>query len=319
MNTSAQRDLPPRPYIASEDGSMQIAFSPDLAAALGGIGQSIFLRQLAFWIRNDQIDFYNPHIIFANGLWWIRQSSEDMARRLKGCIKPRTLRGYIDELIQQNVIVATTEFNAPLDRTHWLALVPQTVTQLPGIEYVIPIGKISQSIGEICQSEPTPPNGADKPHSDPAPIGEICQSVIYIQESEEAPPNQIQEGEASAASAAPPTQTTIMQTIDFWAVKEAIATACQLDPVLRDGMIGKYAKHIASAGYGPEAILTAVEYWYQVDWRGKKGDIPRIDELIDTLPKAREWKQSLTDSTSAQYDPWEGKKGDYSDYYEVQA
>lgn len=323
MNTSAQRDLPPRPYFASEDGSIQIPFNPRLAKAVGGIGPSLLLRQIAYWIRNDRIDFYDPHIIFADGLWYIRLTSGEIASRLEDCMDDRTIRRYLKKLEDNELIFITTKFNTfPRLKDPWIALLPITVRHLPGVEYIMPnppIGQNDQPIGQNDQSATPPTNGSTTPESTAATIGQNDQSVIYIQESEEASPNQIKEGEANDASAAPPVQSSIIQAIDFWAVKAEIARVCQLDPFLRDGMIGKYAKQLCSAGYGIDAILTAEDYWYQVDWRGKKGDIPRIDELIDTLPRAKEWKQSLTDSTSSHYDPWEGKKGDYSDYYEVQA
>ena len=72
----------------------------------------------------------------------------------------------------------------------------------------------------------------------------------------------------------------------------AIAQVCQLDSKLKRGQIAKNAKNLLAAGYTPEQVLIFPVWWTANDWRGKRGDVPTIGQLLEKI------KQSLVEDHS---------------------
>jgi hypothetical protein len=70
-----------------------------------------------------------------------------------------------------------------------------------------------------------------------------------------------------------------------------IAEACQIDLKLctdrQKGQIAQTVKKLTKVGKTPEEIPKVLNYWYTNDWRGKKGDVPRPDQLIEV------WQQAI--------------------------
>ena len=64
-----------------------------------------------------------------------------------------------------------------------------------------------------------------------------------------------------------------------------VAEACRVDLSLctdrQKGQIAQAVKKLTKAGKTPEEIPKVLDYWYTIDWRGKKGDAPRPDQLIE--------------------------------------
>jgi hypothetical protein len=66
---------------------------------------------------------------------------------------------------------------------------------------------------------------------------------------------------------------------------EAIETACQMNLKLswQKKQINTYARELIGAGFTPDDVDNHAHWWRANDWRGKKGDVPRLRELADTL------------------------------------
>ena len=63
----------------------------------------------------------------------------------------------------------------------------------------------------------------------------------------------------------------------------SIAHLCQVDPKLKAGQIGKAAKSLCAAGYKPCDLLMFAVWWKYNDFRGKKGDVPTIQQVLDKI------------------------------------
>lgn len=56
-------------------------------------------------------------------------------------------------------------------------------------------------------------------------------------------------------------------------------------------------------------------WWYKNDWRGKKGDVPRLDEVVATIQIAREATvQALRDQVEGRYRYIRGEYAAYIQY-----
>ena len=79
------------------------------------------------------------------------------------------------------------------------------------------------------------------------------------------------------------------------ALFEAVMDATAMDPKIRSnaGRIAKTAKSLRKAGYTSAQIRAwYVEercWWYQMDWRGKKQEIPTLAQIVETVGKAKRW------------------------------
>ena len=71
-----------------------------------------------------------------------------------------------------------------------------------------------------------------------------------------------------------------------------VAEACRIDLKLctdrQKGQIAQTVKKLTKVGKTPEEIPKVLDYWYANDWRGKKGDAPRPDQLIEV------WQPAMT-------------------------
>lgn len=71
-----------------------------------------------------------------------------------------------------------------------------------------------------------------------------------------------------------------------------IAEACRIDLKLctdkQKGQLAQTVKKLQKAGKTPEEIPKFLNWWYGHDWRGKKGDAPRPDQI------AENWQQAMT-------------------------
>lgn len=74
------------------------------------------------------------------------------------------------------------------------------------------------------------------------------------------------------------------------AMFEAICEVCVLDPAtVAKGRIGKRASTLVKAGYTPEQVRAyygKAGWWYQHDWRGRKGDPPKPEQIGETIKQA---------------------------------
>jgi hypothetical protein len=88
----------------------------------------------------------------------------------------------------------------------------------------------------------------------------------------------------------------------------AIATACRMDLKLswHQKQIQPIAQELLHAGYTWIHVARHGFWWRNNDWRGKKGDLPRLRELADTLHQSspyvgESWYSIPDDEELAQY------------------
>lgn len=70
------------------------------------------------------------------------------------------------------------------------------------------------------------------------------------------------------------------------------------DPKGNGNGVGDLAADLVAEGYTPEQIrshygqrkVAELWHWYESDWRGKKGDRPRLKEVRETIAGAVAWR-----------------------------
>ena len=68
-----------------------------------------------------------------------------------------------------------------------------------------------------------------------------------------------------------------------------IGEVCKMDIKLNDGRVGKCAKGLIAAGYTIEQLQRhygSNSWWYKNDWRGKKNDPPKPEQINETIKQA---------------------------------
>jgi DNA-binding MarR family transcriptional regulator len=138
--------------------------------------------------------------------------------------------------------------------------------------------------GNKIESNKTKPNHTDSNQRGPARrAGSAKQPATYAQNSS-----------APESSAAPQVKADSSEHKETWnRFCHALADLCQLDFEANQGKIRRFASHLWQHGQGyTSADLKVFEaWWYAKDWRGKKGDIPRLDEVAQTIRVAVEAEQ----------------------------
>ena len=56
------------------------------------------------------------------------------------------------------------------------------------------------------------------------------------------------------------------------------------------GRLGKAASELIKGGYALGHVLGFKHYWYQEDWRGKKGDAPKLSHILEGIGQVRNGK-----------------------------
>jgi hypothetical protein len=71
----------------------------------------------------------------------------------------------------------------------------------------------------------------------------------------------------------------------------ALAEVCVVDKKLQKSRIGKVAKELREADYSAPDVLRWYSrggWWYRHDWRGKQGQVPKLDQIIETIAQAKQ-------------------------------
>jgi hypothetical protein len=83
---------------------------------------------------------------------------------------------------------------------------------------------------------------------------------------------------------------------DFQPMFDAVARACRIDLDLctkaQRGQIAQTTQALRKAGKLPQEIPKIEVWWYEHDWRGKRGDAPRPAQLQEV------WQQAMTQEQS---------------------
>lgn len=172
------------------------------------------------------------------------------------------------------------------DVSRWLqALVRVGLVRLyqaDGKPYLyLPTWDSHQQIRAKRRKFPEPP-ADDKDVSAPASNGNQV-----ISDASTCARNPIQsESKVCDADAPPPPKPPTPQQAMF----EAICEVCVLDPAtVAKGRVGKRASTLVKAGYTPEQVRACygkAGWWYQHDWRGRKGDPPKPEQIGETIKQA---------------------------------
>lgn len=72
------------------------------------------------------------------------------------------------------------------------------------------------------------------------------------------------------------------------AVYDALASVCKLDKTVHSGRLGKNTTKILTMGKDAEAVLAFKDWWRKNHWKGKKGQHPTPEEIVDNLIAASE-------------------------------
>jgi hypothetical protein len=97
----------------------------------------------------------------------------------------------------------------------------------------------------------------------------------------------------------------------------ALANVCQLDYHANQGKLRRFASLLwqHGQGYGMSDLATFEAWWYHQDWRGLKGDIPRLDEVVQMIRIAVEADQrAVQKAVEARYRYISGPLADLIDY-----
>lgn len=157
-------------------------------------------------------------------------------------------------------------------------------------KYPAPPAEAAES--EQAEEAPT------EPEIEPASIGadvisrdSTCSRIrIRIRESNTRIENPIlsvpdeAESPDTLVTGLPPKRQTAQQSM-----VGVLAQVCVLDPKLQGGLLGKAAKQLLTAGYGPEQVQAAYgegAWWYQNDWRGKQQQPPTVGQIQATIVQA---------------------------------
>jgi hypothetical protein len=77
----------------------------------------------------------------------------------------------------------------------------------------------------------------------------------------------------------------------------ALADVCRLDFEVNAGRIRKTASTLwrSGSGYTTEDLYCFGGWWYRNDWRGKKGEVPRLRDVVELIRAATATKESVLD------------------------
>jgi DNA-binding transcriptional MocR family regulator len=86
------------------------------------------------------------------------------------------------------------------------------------------------------------------------------------------------------------------QRVEWNLFCQQLADVCQLDFEANAAEIRRYARRLwrDGRGYTVENLQTFVVWWYKSDWRGQKGDVPRLKEVGTEIRKAVEAQAAQT-------------------------
>ena len=93
-----------------------------------------------------------------------------------------------------------------------------------------------------------------------------------------------------------------------------LADICRLDFEANKGKIRRFASKVWPR-YTADDLQIFEAWWYKNDWRGKKGDIPRLDEVVATIQIAREdTERALKEQIDGRYRYIQGEYAAYIQY-----
>lgn len=80
---------------------------------------------------------------------------------------------------------------------------------------------------------------------------------------------------------------------EFDDIRNAVLTVTKLDPLTIEAQDDKRIEKLFQAGYTATQVNTCYSvggFWFESDWRGKKGQLPTVKDILATIGAAIEWK-----------------------------
>ncbi len=238
---------------------------PTLAIILG-LNESIILQQIHYWLENvaknqsryPERDRRN----FRDGLWWTYQSIPDWQRTTFPFWSQSTIKRAILHLEEMGVLISRQLARDKRDRTNWYSINYERLNQLHA-EYLT-VQMSEPCIGSNCtdgtgQLEPLSPGQND-------PMFNETRMM-----------NQDERGEDSTLI---PNDQLLEELV------QALGEVTGMDPRLNRTQLAKNAKSLLLAGYNASLVKTNFGpggAWYSQDWRGKKGEIPTLKNVIEQI------------------------------------
>ena len=272
-------------------GSEVVRYYPALAKHVGGAATALYLSQLLYWNFNAKMQ-----VRLEKKEGWFYISKRDMkeqtglSEREQDRARVQLLKLKIIEISYKGLSPKTTHFKINISKlediviTHSPRNVPTSgretsplITAKRGdfntetiIDYkentITASGKESEAVIDSQLPE--------LPEETPIPVNGNGNSIKELTEKEK------------------PKATAVKTPTQQQAMLEALSIATGVDYKIRGncGRLGKTAAELITAGYKPQHVVEKYigtgSWWYQLDWRGKKGDKPKLANIAETIGNA---------------------------------
>jgi hypothetical protein len=250
-------------------------FSPALARVLGGANEALLLLQVDYWLHNLR------GVIVDLGVPWIELSSRRVYDLGFDHMSTRGISKLISRLEGLGVLRVGFLAGRP---GRWVTLDYEGLDHL-GVKCDLSAWeRRSERSSQADGGSGTEFPGAGNRVQNGVP-GFSPQNGSDIHKESEEDPLALRAGEGEESG--PPTERTLKEAFMI----NALIGACRVDPLwhMRD-LEEAAAAMIVS--YEPGDVDRHAEWWQERDWRGQKGDVPRISEVAQTLRQSVEWHES---------------------------
>ena len=255
---------------------------PTLACILG-VNEAIILQQIHYWLENvakNQSRYPEKNRRnFQDGRWWTYQSIPEWHRTTFQFWSESTIKRTFLRLESMGLLITRQLARDRWDRTNW---------------YAIDYERLNQLYAEYLTAHPNEPcSGSDCTEGtdqlEPISLGQDDPML-----NETPMMNQNKRG------AAPPSSS---EETELDELRRALNEVTGMDSMLNRSLITKSAGSLAQAGYNAGMVRSAFGKggaWYSQDWRGKKGEVPTVKNVIENIAVLS--RQSQSASNEAELD-----------------
>jgi hypothetical protein len=266
------------PKIMLANAGAQIRVFAPLAEEIG-LNESIMLLQLDYWINHAKP---NEIRLDEDGKYWLIMSMRSMKTRCLGFWSLDTISRVIDALVKLGLVEVARDARRKPFNIH---LIVSAISKLKSIQ--VSIAKSDTNDPSVRESD-TNDGFVSESRTQDAAISDTIEN--QREEEERTPP--------------PPRVTTDIQAGETGHDKQkpgdAIITALREYVVEgnNETKLTKAAITLARGGYTAEDVRRHKRWWFQDDWRGKRGSPPCISQVIETINAAKVWGGQTTKPTS---------------------
>jgi hypothetical protein len=283
-----------------------IPFYPRLAAEIG-VNDALLLVQIDYWLH-----YLRVNVEEIEGVTWLNLSAQEMIERGFEHLSRQNINRTIERLVERRLLRVDYLQGS---RAKWLTINYKMVEAL-GVHLNPPdTNEPSQEENGTFQEKGIKRSNDGAQNSNGGTKGskngtQYSSTSIYIIKDHRDHRADLEEDRAGARRSGerktgPPKKPkapnekkinwdqlhTELEADDekLKDMMQAIAAACQMDLKLgwHEKQIKAYARALSDAGYTPGDVNNHYDWWRSNDWRGKKGDVPRLQELADTLHQSR--------------------------------